>query len=117
MNIKQIDGKIGEMEATKYLERLGYKVICNNFRCIQGEIDIVAMDNEELVFVEVKTRNSLKFGEARDAVNKRKQKHIKGAVMYYLYKNGLESMFVRIDVIEVYIKKDKFIINHIKHVI
>lgn len=117
MNTKQITGKVGEKEATKYLSNLGYDILCNNFRCMQGEIDIIAKDEKELVFVEVKTRKDTKYGEAREAVDKRKQKHIKDATMYYLYKNHLEDEFVRIDVIEVYIQKGLRIIKHIKEAV
>ena len=111
MNQKQIEGKNGERIAIRYLETEGYKIICKNFRCLQGEIDIIAKDNENIVFVEVKTRTSFKYGEAKEAVNGTKQKHIHKAIEYYLYKNKLEDAFVRIDVIEVYImnrtNKDK----------
>ena len=103
MKEKQIEGKRGEEIATKYLETQGYKILCNNFRCLQGEIDIIAKDNETIVFIEVKTRTGFKYGEAKEAVNKLKQKHIYKAVEYYLYKNKLEDAFIRIDVIEVYI--------------
>ena len=117
MNQKQIEGRTGEEVATKYLESLGYKIICNNFRCMQGEIDIIAKDKEELVFIEVKTRTSVKYGEAREAVDKNKQKHMYKAAGYYLFKNKMESAFVRLDVIEVYIKKSGLVIKHIKQAI
>lgn len=114
MNEKQLEGKMGEEEATRYLENEGYKIICNNFRCMQGEIDIIARDKKELVFIEVKTRTNKKYGEAREAVDKAKQKHICKAARYFLYKYKLESVFVRLDVIEVYLRNGRFIINHIK---
>lgn len=68
MYYKQIEGKTGEDMATEYLLKKGYMIICRNFRCFQGEIDIVARDNDYLVFIEVKTRTSTKYGEAREAV-------------------------------------------------
>lgn len=117
MNKKQIEGKFGEDKATKYLEGLGYEIICNNFRCMQGEIDIIAKDGRELVFIEVKTRTSKKYGEAKEAVHKNKQKHVLNAIKYYLYKNNLEDAMVRIDVIEVYLRKGITIINHIRQAI
>ena len=117
MCLKQIEGRIGEELASKYLEGLGYKIICNNFRCTQGEIDIVASDKNELIFVEVKTRSSIKFGEAKEAVNQKKQKHIVNAVKYYLYKTRQENVNIRIDVIEVYLFGGKVKINHIKQAI
>ena len=103
MNQKQLEGKFGEVKAQEYLEKLGYTIICKNFRCMQGEIDIIAKDEKELVFIEVKTRKDTKYGEAREAVDTKKQKHIYEAAKYYLYKNKLEEAYVRIDVIEVYV--------------
>ena len=114
MNIKQIQGRFGEEETARYLEYLGYYIICRNFRCIQGEIDIIAKDDNELVFIEVKTRSSKKYGEAKEAVDKRKQEHIRNAASYFLYKNNIEKVRVRIDVIEVYTMSGKIEINHIK---
>lgn len=117
MNEKQVKGKEGEIIATKYLAHLGYKIICNNFRCMQGEIDIIAKDKNEIVFIEVKTRENRRYGEARDAVNEKKQKHIKDAIKYYLYKNKMEDAFIRVDVIEVYMKHGSYFLNHIKQII
>ena len=76
MNKKEI-GNNGENKAQEYLERIGYFIVGRNFKCKFGEIDIIAIDKNELVFVEVKTRGSKKYGEAREAVNKYKKKHIK----------------------------------------
>lgn len=108
-------GKKGETEVCKYLEKLDYFIIAKNFKCSCGEIDIIAIDKNELVFVEVKTRCSKKYGEAREAVDKQKKKHIKKAATFYIYKNRLENRFVRFDVIEAYFIKDKFKIKHIKN--
>lgn len=102
MNRKQIRGKIGEKEAAEYLEQKGYKIICKNFRCIKGEIDIIAHNKENIVFVEVKTRTSTKFGEAREAIDIDKQKHIYEAARYFMYINKIEEIYARIDAIEVY---------------
>lgn len=70
MNYKQVEGKIGEDAAAYYLTKHGYRIICRNFRCIQGEIDIIAKDGNNLVFIEVKTRTSTKYGEAKEAVRR-----------------------------------------------
>lgn len=111
---KQEIGKLGEKLATKYLEQLGYKIIEKNFLCKQGEIDIIAKEKNELVFIEVKTRTNLQYGLPAEAVDNTKQKHIEKATNYYLYKNRLDNEYVRIDVIEVYITKERYRINHIK---
>lgn len=110
-------GRKGEVEAYKYLDRLEYFIIARNFKCRYGEIDIIAIDKNELIFIEVKTRCSKKYGEAREAVNQIKKKHIKKAATYYIHKNGLENRFIRFDVIEIYFKNEKFYINHIKNIL
>ena len=97
----------GENLACKYLEANNYKIIERNFLCRQGEIDII----------EVKTRSNFTYGNPIESVNKNKQKHMKMAIKYYIYKNHMEKLPVRIDVIEVYIKKEGCKINHIKQII
>lgn len=108
-------GRKGEKETARFLERLDYSIVSRNYKCSYGEIDIIARDKEELVFVEVKTRCSKKYGEAREAVNQYKKKHIKKAAAYYIYKNRLESQLTRFDVIEVYVKEDKMYLKHIQN--
>ena len=87
MCYKQVTGKLGEDLATKYLEKIGYKIVARNFRCRQGEIDIIARKSEELVFVEVKARTNLSYGSPAEAVDFAKQKHMEKVAKYYLYKN------------------------------
>lgn len=116
MSKKQQIGKLGEDLATKYLEEKNYKILTRNFHCKQGEIDIIAKERNEIIFIEVKARTNLHYGRPVEAVTKIKQKHIEKAAEYYLYKNNLANNNVRIDVIEVYIKEGKYKINHIKQV-
>lgn len=110
-------GRRGEYEACKYLESLDYFIIAKNFCSPYGEIDIIAIDKKELVFIEVKTRCSKKYGEARDAINKIKKKHIMKTAKLYVYKYRLENSFIRFDVIEVYVSNEKYKINHIKNIL
>lgn len=110
-------GKEGEEEATKYLEKQGYQIIQRNFECKQGEIDIIAKDKNEYVFIEVKTRQNGHYGRPCEAVNERKQKHIWNATKYYLHIYKLENQYIRFDVIEVYKRKGEFYIKHIKQII
>lgn len=114
---RHIIGKDGEEIAAKFLENKGYKILNRNFLTRHGEIDIIAKDKEEYVFIEVKTRKSNKYGEPIDAINNNKIKHLKSAINYYLYINKLENKFIRIDVIEVKYIKNKIYINHIKQAI
>lgn len=115
MNNK-ITGNLGEDIATEYLKSINYNIVRRNFRCRCGEIDIIAIDKNEIVFIEVKTRNFLGCGNPSEAVDKNKQKHIYMATKYYLYKNNLENHFVRFDVIEVYLKENQYKIEHLKGV-
>lgn len=114
---RHILGKNGEDEAVKYLERQGYRIVERNFMCRQGEIDIIALDDNYLVFIEIKTRTNIEYGLPSEAVTERKLKHMKKTIQYYLYKRNLENANVRIDVIEVYEKGEQYEINHIKQII
>lgn len=110
-------GRIGENIIADYITKLGYKVVERNFACNQGEIDIVAKDKEELVFIEVKTRTDISYGEASEAVTDTKKRHLINSIKYYIYKQKLENQPIRIDVAEVYINKGKVKINYIKQAI
>lgn len=116
LNESQQLGKAGEDYATQYLIEQGYKIIQRNFECKQGEIDIIAKDKDEYVFIEVKTRQNFHYGMPSEAVNQKKQKHIINATKYYLYSHKLENSYVRIDVIEILKRKNKFYLNHIKQI-
>ena len=119
MYLKKQIGDYGEDLACEYLIKNNYKIIERNFRCKQGEIDIIAKDikKNELVFIEVKTRLNFHFGSPAQSVNNIKQMHIINASKYYIYKKSLNSCFIRFDVIEVFVKNYQFKINHIKQVI
>lgn len=109
-------GKKGEDMATEYLQNIGYKILERNFLCRQGEIDIIALDKNYIVFVEIKARTSTNYGLPSEAVTRKKIKHMTKAIQYYLYKRNLEKENIRIDVIEMYANDDKFNINHIKQI-
>ena len=117
MYLRHEIGKKEENIATRYLKKLGYTIVERNFIALQGEIDIIARDRKEWVFIEVKTRTNTKFGSPVDSVNKLKQKHLINTIKYYLYYKHLEKQIVRIDVIEVYLHNYKYKINHIKQII
>jgi len=117
MNQNREIGILGEKIASDYLKKIGYVIIQRNFMCRQGEIDIIAQDKDEKVFIEVKTRTNLKYGLPIEAVTPIKQKHIKEAVKYYLYKKSIRNEYIRIDVIEVYLNESKQRINHIKQIL
>ena len=117
MNTKTL-GKYGEIKAQQYLKKNKYKILETNFNCKLGEIDIIALDkNKEIVFIEVKTRNSILYGYPAEAITNKKLKHIYYTAQYYLHIRNLENSPVRIDVIEVYLQHNYYKINHIQQIV
>lgn len=115
---KQEIGKIGEDIACSYLEKNNYKIICRNYRAKTGEIDIIARDvTKEIVFIEVKTRQNLKYGYPIDAINKQKLIHICKTATLYILLNKLENNNIRFDAIEVYISNKKAKIRQVKNIV
>lgn len=114
---RHILGKQGEEIAIYYLNKKGYKILEKNFLCRQGEIDVIALDDNYIIFIEIKSRTNTEFGLPSESVTKKKIKKILKAASYYLYIRNLENLDVRIDAIEVYIKQEKYYINHIKQII
>ncbi len=109
-------GKIGEDLAADFLIKKGYQILERNYRFSHGEIDIVAKQNETLIFVEVKTRNNLEYGEPEYAITKNKQRQIRKMANLYLYDKNIEEMDCRIDVVAILLKgKGKHVINHIEN--
>jgi len=109
MNENQILGLNGELLAQKYLKKKKYKLLETNYRCPMGELDIIAKDKDIVVFIEVKTRTSQKFGLPCEAVNYIKRQKIERSAKYYLNLFHLNNSASRFDVIEVLDNK----INHI----
>lgn len=95
-------GKKGEELVISYLKNLNYSILEVNYRTPIGEIDIIALDENILVFVEVKSRKSRKYGEAAEAVNMYKQQKIINTAMLYLQSKGYTNIQSRFDVVEVY---------------
>ena len=108
-------GKYGEELACKYLESKGYKIKERNYRTFLGEIDIICEYKKNIVFVEVKTRRSDKFGYPEEAINFIKQRKIIKNALCYLSKYHLWGENCCFDVILVRISKDKDI-KSIKHI-
>ena len=98
---KQNLGLIGEKLAVRLLQKKGYKILEKNFRCKLGEIDIIALEEDTLVFVEVKTRWSKSFGEPEEAVTPRKIHSIIKTGQYYKLLHPELPEALRIDVVAV----------------
>jgi putative endonuclease len=94
-------GKKGEELAIERLRALGYKVLERNFKCLLGEIDIIARDKSTLVFIEVKTRATRDFGGPAAAVHERKQRQLSKVALLYLNHKKLFNIPARFDVVAV----------------
>ena len=106
-------GKKGEELAAKFLENLGYQIIAVNWHEKKFEIDIIAQDQNQLVFVEVKTRNTDYFGNPAEAVTSTKQKHLVDGANYYLEKHEID-LECRFDVVAIVLNANQQKIEHFK---
>lgn len=105
-------GKKGEELAKQYLVSQGYNILNVNYKNHIGEIDIIAIKNEVISFIEVKTRTSLNYGYPYEAVNKKKQQKIIHTSMLYIKQRNIRDIQFSYDIIEVYLTRD-IKINHI----
>ena len=99
MSAKDDLGREGEQVAAEYLERVGLRVLDRNWRCAEGEIDIVAAERQVMVVCEVKTRSSTRFGTPLEVVTRHKQARLRRLAMRWLVAHGVLFDEVRIDVI------------------
>jgi putative endonuclease len=97
-NYKQSIGKWGEKVALLELQKIGYTILETNFSSYYGEIDIIAKDPSGIIFIEVKTRSSNKYGYGIEAISKTKQKHLINTTHYYLKQKKIYNTPYRIDV-------------------
>ncbi len=80
-------GAFGELVASKYLEKLGHKIIETNWTCRWGEIDIISICSGNLIFTEVKYRTTLAFGHPSDALTYKKKSSLQRSINIYLMEN------------------------------
>lgn len=98
---RQALGRWGEDRAARWLQIRGYRIVARRYRRRGGEVDLIAQQGGFLCFVEVKLRRDARMGEAREAVDRRKQERLRTAAIHYLieYPTDLQPRF---DVMEVY---------------
>ena len=98
---RQKIGSIGERLAAETLRERGYRIREHNFRCRHGEIDLIAEDEDDRVFVEVKTRRGTAFGRPEEAVTLSKRRKLVEVASYYLDLHAQPDRAWRIDVVAV----------------
>ncbi len=111
-------GQIGEIAAARYLRKQGYDIVSANYYTYVGEIDLIAFKDDVLVFCEVKTRSTNKYGRPSEYVTRSKQEKLMKSALQFVHRYKL-SYKMRMDIIEVMIPSglDMYAatINHIKN--
>lgn len=115
MDTKRL-GDLGEQAAADYLLSRGYKISARKFRVPVGEIDLIAEKASVVVFVEVKTRRTVRCGTPAQSVDYRKQQKIIRTACWYIRQRHLDERLCRFDVIEVYCTPGgSFSVRHIEN--
>ncbi len=110
-------GQQGESEAEQFLRAKGYAIMAKNFRSRIGEIDLVALHRQTIVFVEVRSLSGEEFGDPLATVTPRKQRQIAKTALLYLSRHNLHDRAARFDVIGIQWpaeKNDKLRLTHIQ---
>ena len=115
LNRQQQFGKKSERLAEEFLKRTGYRILETNYRSKMGEIDIIAMEKRTIVFVEVKARNTRRFGSPKGAVTPAKQRKISMAALDYLKRSGQTGASARFDVVSIDTAAGKIDIEVVKN--
>lgn len=99
--LRKLIGKEGEDRAAQFLSKQGYRILERNYRTRSGEIDLIALHQGEVVFVEVKTRTSNAFGAPELAVTPQKQQRMIKAALGYIKHKKLHQVPCRFDVVAI----------------
>ncbi len=94
-------GILGEKLARDFLKKRGYRILETNYRCSQGEIDIVARHKDTLVFIEVRTKTSLEFGSPEESITQAKKERMRATAAYYQQAHSHLPQLWRLDVVAV----------------
>jgi putative endonuclease len=117
VNAKDALGRRGEQLAAQYLERAGFRILDRNWRCAEGEIDIVAAERRVLVVCEVKTRSGVGYGSPLDAITRAKRSRLRRLAIRWLVAHGVLFDEVRIDVIGLLRDRSgQFTVEHVRGV-
>src|SRR5690349_10365598 len=108
-------GRLGEQLAAEYLQQAGLRILDRNWRCAEGELDIVAVERRVLVACEVKTRSGLGFGSPLEAISRRKQARLRRLAISWIRAHGVLFDEVRVDVVGlVRDRAGHFTIEHVR---
>lgn len=115
-NRRHILGVYGEQLAANFLQRQGYEIVERNWRCREGELDLIAREKDQWVFVEVKTRRSTSSDSGFEAIDELKQQKMRRAIREWCRLREIPSLKLRIDAISVFITGSTVRLEHLKQV-
>lgn len=114
--VRRALGDLGERLAAQHLQALGYEVLDRNWRCGQGEIDLVARQGSTVVVCEVKTRRSSRYGHPHEAVTRAKAARLRRLAVAWLQAHDVPAARVRIDVVAVRVGHGDPVVEHLRGV-
>jgi putative endonuclease len=98
---KKAFGSWGEQLAADYLQNLGYEIVCRNFRCRYGELDLICRNGAIWCFVEVKARKTTQYGDGLQAITPLKQKHMRKVAWFFLNRQNAFDAAARFDIVAI----------------
>jgi putative endonuclease len=107
-------GRLGETIASEYLKSHGYTIVKRNYRIRFAEVDLIAIDNQTLVFVEVKTRLSYEYGRPEEAVTPHKLRSITKVALSFQSQHPELPQLMRIDVVSILLNPNRSV-KHLEH--
>ncbi len=109
-------GEAIEGKVALYLQNQGLRILHRNFRCKQGEVDLIALDGDQLLFVEVRFRQNTNYGTAQDSITPAKKRKIIQSARFFLYRYpGYANHACRFDVVGVTLKDQQLHFDWIRH--
>ncbi len=114
-------GRQGERLARQYLGQAGYRILAANYRCPWGEIDLVAQEGAELVFVEVRSRRGSGYGSPQESITPEKMERLQATAQDYLQNHtperGRDNLNWRIDLVSIRFDATPPLLEHLKHAV
>jgi len=118
MRAKDAVGRYGEDLAARHVQEAGWRVLDRNWRCRDGELDLVGLDGDELVVVEVKTRRTSTYGHPAEAVTRLKLARVRRLAAAWLAAHDVRVASVRVDVIAIVLpRRGSAVVEHLVGVV
>jgi putative endonuclease len=117
VNPKDVLGRQGEQLAVEHLQRAGLRILDRNWRCAEGEVDIVAAERRTLVICEVKTRSGVRYGTQLEAFTRQKRNRLRRLAIRWVVAHGVLFDEIRVDVVGVLrAESGGFTVEHVRGV-